>query len=565
MSFLARATAFSAVLLFACGAGLPVRTGGALGPVNERAMVVAAHPLATAIGVQVMRDGGNAIDAAVAVHYALAVVSPWAGNIGGGGFMLVRSSDGEVTALDFREKAPEGATRNMYLDSAGRVVPKLSTRGHLAAGVPGTVAGMFAMHDSLGSLPMERLIQPAIEMARKGVVLSLHEAKELDHARKEIDRNSTKPCAFTAREHWKVGDTLVQPELAATLVRIRDHGLDGFYKGETAELIVAEMARGKGLIGHSDLQAYAPVWRTPVHSTFRGLDVYGMPPPSSGGIALAQLLTAMEQAPPAVTTAGTASRAHYMIEAERRVYADRALRLGDPDFFDIPLTALLDPAYVQHKMADHRPERATASKQLHAQPPCAEHDQTTHFSIVDAFGNAVSLTTTLNGNFGSCVVVGGGGFVLNNEMDDFSLRPGATGSSGVRIGDHNAIAPHKRMLSSMSPTIITKDGQLYMVVGTPGGASIISTVFQTILNVVDHGMTMQEAVAAPRFHHQWMPDSVHVEAGCFERADSLALVALGHTLVKRAPYGRVDAIRVLPDGRLEGGADPRGEDSADGF
>jgi len=536
-----------------------------MGPVMERAMVVSAHPYATAIGVQVMLDGGNAIDAAVAVHYALAVVSPWAGNIGGGGFMLARLADGRVRALDFREKAPEQATLNMYLDSAGKVVPKLSTRGHLAAGVPGAVAGLIAMHDSLGRMPMHLLIQPAIDLATKGIRLNAGEARELERARAEIERYSTMPSSYTGRAKWKLGDTIVQPELAATLIRIRDMGRAGFYAGETADLIVAEMQRGKGLISHADLASYEPVWRTPVHSTFRGLDVYGMPPPSSGGIALAQLLQAIEQAPSAALHGSEADRIHYMVEAERRVYADRAARLGDPDFLSISMEALVDPHYVQLKMADIDMRRATSSSSLLRQPPCPEHDQTTHFSIVDELGNAVSITTTLNGNFGSCLVVGGAGFVLNNEMDDFSLKQRTPTVPGTCGGNHNAIAPNKRMLSSMSPTILTKDGELFMVLGTPGGASIISTVFQTILNVVDHGMTMQEAVSARRFHHQWMPDSVFVEPGCIGQADSSVLVGRGHTLVKRQPYGRVDAIRKLPDGRLEGGADPRGEDAADGF
>jgi gamma-glutamyltranspeptidase/glutathione hydrolase len=565
MSFSFRAAALSAVLLVVIGTGFTGRPRGPLGPLSEHAMVVAAHPVATAIGVQVLREGGNAIDAAVAVHFALAVVSPWAGNIGGGGFMLVRSGNGHVMALDFREKAPQAATHNMYLDSTGMVVPKLSTRGHLAAGVPGAVAGLFAMHDSLGRMPMSLLIQPAINLALKGVRLTAHEARELDHARADMERFSTMPSAYTSRSRWKLGDTLVQPELAATLMRIRDNGPAGFYAGETADLIVAEMRRGKGLIGHEDLEAYQPVWRTPVHSTFRGLDVYGMPPPSSGGIALAQLLQAMEQAPPGVFTGTEAERIHYMVEIERRVFADRATHLGDPDFLNISTAALVDPYYVQRKMADIDRQRATSSSQLLIQPPCAEHDQTTHFSIVDGLGNAVSITTTLNGNFGSCLVVGGAGFVLNNEMDDFRLKPSVPNAVGVLSGSHNTIAPNKRMLSSMSPTILAKDGDLFMVLGTPGGSTIISTVFQTILNVVDHGMTMQEAVAAPRFHHQWLPDTVHMEPGCFGKADSVALVLKGHTLVKRNPYGRVDAIRKLPDGTLEGGADPRGEDAVGGF
>ncbi len=533
--------------------------------IMERAMVVSAHPLATSIGVDVMRDGGNAIDAAIAVHFALAVVSPWAGNVGGGGFMLSRTSEGVVHALDFREKAPAAASRGMYLDSSGTIVPKLSTRGALAAGVPGAIAGLFAMHDSLGTLPMERLIQPSIDLALRGVALTRNEALQLNTALNDLERYGTMECSYTKRERWEAGDTIRQPELAATLIRVRDQGLEGFYAGRTADLIVAEMQRNNGLITHADLKSYSPVWRHPVHSKYRGIDVYGMPPPSSGGIALAQFFSAMEAAVDLPGGRHSANRVHYMVEASRRVYADRAQRLGDPDFLDIPLAELVDPGYICSKMKDLDSLHATPSAMLLDRPACVEHEQTTHFSIVDPMGNAVSITTTLNGNFGSCVVVGEAGFVLNNEMDDFSLNPGKRNRAGVQEGSTNAIAPNKRMLSSMAPTILVKDGKLYMVLGTPGGSSIITTVFQTVLNVVDHGMTMQEAVAAPRFHHQWLPDTIQAEAGCFSKADSLSLVGMGHNIRARSPYGRVDAILVMPDGRLEGGADPRGEDVSGGF
>lgn len=565
MSLLLRTAALSAALLVLLGAGTSSNTPSSQGMITDHSMVVSAHPLATAIGVGVMRDGGNAIDAAVAVHFALAVVSPWAGNVGGGGFMLARTADGEVHTLDFREKAPSAASREMYLDSLGTVVPKLSTRGALAAGVPGTVAGLFAMHDSLGTLPMARLIQPAIDLALEGVSLSRNEALQLNAARKDLVRYGTVLSSYIVREHWQAGDTIYQPELAATLIRIRDEGEAGFYRGRTADLIVAEMQRSKGLITHTDLESYSPMWRTAIHSKYRGIDVYGMPPPSSGGIALAQFLSAMEAAPELPGERHSADRVHYMVEVSRRVYADRAQRLGDPDFLYIPVAELLHPDYIGVKMKDMDSLQATPSVSLLDRPACVEHEQTTHFSIVDPMGNAVSITTTLNGNFGSCVVVGEAGFVLNNEMDDFSLNPGKRNRAGVQEGSTNAIAPNKRMLSSMAPTILVKDGELYMVLGTPGGASIITTVFQTVLNVVDHGMTMQEAVAAPRFHHQWLPDTIQAEAGCFSIADSLSLVEMGHNIRSRSPYGRVDAILVLPDGRLEGGADPRGEDVAGGF
>jgi gamma-glutamyltranspeptidase/glutathione hydrolase len=414
-------------------------------------------------------------------------------------------------------------------------------------------------------MSMARLIQPAIDLARRGVVLTRYETLHLNAARNDLERYSTMPNSFTDRDRWHEGDTIIQSELAATLTRIREEGQAGFYKGLTADLIVGEMVRNHGLVTHDDLVSYRPMWRVPVQSRFRGLEVYGMPPPSSGGVAVAQLLVAMEAATELRDEWHCASRVHYMVEAGRRVYADRSKLLGDPDFMDIPVNALVDPDYILAKMNDMDSLQATPSSFLLDRPISMESEETTHFSIVDPMGNAVSITTTLNGNFGSCVVVGGAGFVLNNEMDDFSLNPGKSNRFGVHEGNSNAIAPNKRMLSSMAPTIVTKDGALFMVLGTPGGSSIITTVFQTILNVVDHGMSMQEAVSAPRFHHQWLPDTIQAEPGCFSSMDSLHLVRMGHKIRLRSPYGRVDAIRVLPDGRLEGGADPRGEDIAGGF
>lgn len=527
-------------------------------------MVVSAHPLATAVGVQVLREGGNAIDAAVAVHNALAVVLPWAGNIGGGGFMVIRMADGTVHTLDFRETAPAAATRDMYLDEHGKVITELSLLGHKAVGVPGAVAGMFAAHDSLGSLPMERLIQPAIDLAQHGFLLTALEAEELNYASEDLQRINTRPNAYTTRQHWNAGDSLRLPELATTLSRIRDHGRDGFYAGETSALIVAEMERGGGLLTAADLAGYRAIWRPPVEGHYRSCSVYGMAPPSSGGIALIQLLEAIE--PMNVRKAGVLSPAtvHRMVEAERRVYADRATHLGDPDFWRVPMAALTDSLYMHDRMVDFDPMNATPSSSIHAGAPM-EREHTTHFSIVDAQGNAVSCTTTLNDSYGSKVVVGGAGFLLNNEMDDLSAAPGAPNAYGLIGGEANAIAPGKRMLSSMTPTIVTRDGKLLMVVGTPGGSTIITSVFQVVLDVLDHSMTMQEAVSTPRFHHQWLPDTIQMEPGAIAREDSLALTRMGHAFLVREPIGRVDAILVLPDGRLEGGADPRGDDRASGY
>lgn len=528
-------------------------------------MVVSAHPLATAVGLQVLREGGNAVDAAVAVHWALAVVAPWAGNIGGGGFMVMRTADGRTASLDFRETAPAAATCNMYLDAQGKVVADRSEFGHLAAGVPGSVAGLFALHDSLGRLPMARLIQPAILLAANGCVLTPFEARELTAALPLFRRHCTRPNAFTARTAWAAGDTLRQPELAATLERIRDGGPQEFASGRTAQLLVEEMRRGGGLVTQADLAAYRPVWRPALQGHYRDLGIITMGPPSSGGILLLQMLRGMETADTAIWHGPRAALAHRMIEVERRAFADRAAWLGDPAFVQVPLKELLDPAYIDARMAGIDPQRATPSSLVRAGSPVREPEHTTHFSIVDAQGNAVSCTTTLNGAYGSAVVVGGAGFVLNNEMDDFCAAPGVPNAYGLIGGEANAIAPGKRMLSSMAPTILTRHGRLCMVLGSPGGSTIPTTVFQAILDVVQHHTTMQQAAALPRFHHQWLPDTVRMEAGAFSPADSLVLVRMGHAFKLRHAIGRVDAVLVRGDGKLEGAADPRGGDRALGY
>lgn len=528
-------------------------------------MVVCAHPLATAVGVQVLRDGGNAVDAAVAVHWALAVVAPWAGNIGGGGFMVMREHDGTVRTIDFREVAPAAAHRDMYLDEHGAVIPDLSLYGHKAVGVPGSVAGLFAAHDSLGTLPMERLIQPAIDLAANGFALTALEAKELNAILPKLIGTSTQRTDLTARARWDVGDTIHLHDLARTLERIRDEGPGEFYKGTTAELITAEMQRGGGLITMDDLSAYRAAWRPAVQGSYRGFGVISMGPPSSGGTILIQVLRSLEQMDVRASGWQRAATVHRMVEAERRAYADRATHMGDPDFVKVPLNELIDTDYIDHRMSDFDPARATPSALVHAGEPVLEPEHTTHFSIVDAYGNAVSCTTTLNDWYGSAVVVGGAGFVLNNEMDDLSVAPGVPNTYGLVGGEANAIAPRKRMLSSMTPTIVTHKTNLFMVLGSPGGSTIPTSVFQTLLNVIDHGMGMQAAVAAPRFHHQWLPDIIQMEAGAINKADSLALVRMGHQFKVREPIGRVDAILVLPDGKLEAGADPRGDDAAGGY
>ena len=538
-----------------------------VGVIADSAMVVSAHPLASQVGVGILRQGGNAVDAAIGVQFALAVVFPVAGNIGGGGFMVIREAEGGTDCLDYREKAPRAAGRDMYLDDEGNVIEDLSTRGHLAAGVPGSVDGMFRAHEKYGSLPMEQLIQPAIDLAANGFVLTEKEADNLNGNQENFTQYNSIPPDFLLKEAgWQAGDTIVMADLAQTLTLIRDQGRDGFYAGETAEKMVAEMERGNGIISLEDLQAYEAKFRQPVVAQYDSFRIISMPPPSSGGIALAQLLNSVEPYPIAEMGHNTAPTVHLMTEAERRVYADRATHLGDPDFYPVPQAKLLEKAYSTARMKSFLTDEATPSAAVSAGSPApVESSETTHFSVVDAKGNAVSVTTTLNGGYGSKVVVAGAGFLLNNEMDDFSIKPGFPNMFGLVGGEANAIAPEKRMLSSMTPTIVEKNGDLYMVVGTPGGSTIITSVFQTILNVVEHGMGMQAAVTARRFHHQWRPDTIFTEDEALTPEVTQELEAMGHTVLARGNIGRVDAILVLPGGNLEGGADPRGDDTAVGY
>lgn len=561
---------FSALFLIiisisACQTG--ERTQRITGLLADSAMVVSAQPLASRVGVAIMKKGGNAVDAAVAVHFALAVVFPAAGNIGGGGFMVVRMKDGSVSSLDFREKAPSLATTNMYLDKEGNVIAGLSTEGHLASGVPGSVDGMFEAHRKYGSLPWADLLQPAIDLALGGFTLSEREATWLTDLQPDLVKYNTVQPEFLVREKWSAGDSIRWTDLGHTLERIRDQGRAGFYEGKTADDIVAEMKRGKGLISLEDLKNYHSVWRDPVVAWYKGHKIISMPPPSSGGVCVAQLLKSVEPYDLAESGFNTTATIHLMVEAERRVFADRSKYLGDPDFFKVPLAQMIDAQYIDERMSTYDPEKATPSSEIGPGIIAGyESEETTHFSIIDPQGNAVAVTTTLNGWFGSNVVAAGSGFFLNNEMDDFSAKPGAPNMFGALGGKANSIEPNKRMLSAMSPTIVEKDGKTLMVVGSPGGTTIITSVFQVILNVLEHGMGMQEAVNAKRVHSQWMPDYIIPENNAFSKDDSLALIKMGHAITPRPTIGRVDAILVRPDGKLEAGADGlRGDDKADGY
>ena len=447
----------------------PQKKEPVIGLIADSAMVVTAQPLASQVGVDIMKKGGNAVDAAIAVHFALSVVFPAAGNIGGGGFMVVRMKDGSTAALDYREKAPGLATTNMYLDKDEHVIEGLSTDGHLASGVPGSVDGMIEAHKKFGSRPWPELIQPAIDLALNGFKISEREANWLNELQKDIEKYNTIKPAFLIREKWKADDSIKWTDLGHTLERIRDQGRAGFYEGKTAEDVVAEMKRGKGLISTEDLKNYHSVWRDPIIANYKEYKVISMPPSSSGGICVIQLLKAMEPYPVKEWGFNTPKTIHHMVEAERRVFADRSKYLGDPDFFKVPISQLIDDQYIDERMSTFNPEKATPSTEVLAGIiPGYESEETTHFSIVDPQGNAVAVTTTLNGWFGSNVVVAGSGFFLNNEMDDFSSKPGVPNMFGVTGGEANKIEPNKRMLSAMSPTIVEKDGKLVMVLHISG-------------------------------------------------------------------------------------------------
>ena len=534
---------------------------------EDSAMVVTVHPLSSKVGVNTLKQGGNAVDAAIATQFALAVVCPRAGNLGGGGFMVIRMANGETASIDYREKAPAAATRDMYLDENDEVIPKLSTHGAMAVGVPGTVAGMEALHEKYGTLEWKELIQPAIDLARDGFPILEKDAERFNEKKAEFVEYNRHPTQFVKFWKWRQGDMLTQPDLAKSLERIRDKGKAGFYEGETADLLVDEIKYGGGIISKADLKNYAPVWRKPLEKDFKGHTVISMPPASSGGIALLQMLEMSERLPLKEWGFHQPKTVHAMVEIMRRAFADRAEFLGDADHYHVPIEQLLDSAYLVEKIADFDETKTLGSDSVAAGDfPLIETLETTHSSFIDEDGNAVSCTTTINSSFGSKVVVKGAGFFLNNEMDDFSSKPGIPNLYGLVGAEANSIQPEKRMLSSMTPTIVLKNNKPYLVVGAPGGSAIISAVYQSIMNVIEFDMSMEDAVAAPRFHHQWLPDEIWMEEGKFPKSLVKSLEEMGHKITTKKTLAQLKNILVEPDGKLTGVGDPRYfEDDAEGY
>jgi len=527
---------------------------------QNKGMVVSAHPLASEAGAKILKIGGNAFDAVIATQLALAVVYPQAGNLGGGGFLVGYKNNGEKFTLDYREKAPEKAFKDMYLDKNGKANTDLSQNGHLAVGVPGSVAGFFETLKH-GNLSMEKLIQPAIDLAEQGFAITEREANLLNSLREEFIKHNKNKTAFVKSENWKSGDLLIQKDLANTLKRIQKEGLKGFYEGKTAELIASEMKNGNGIISLTDLKNYKVIQRKPIEFSYKNHEIISMPLPSSGGILLAQMLKMstfenLENYPQNSTKA-----VQIMVEAERRAYADRAEYMGDPDFISDKTQMLISEDYLKNRWKSYDPNKATKSADVgKIIPQTKESTETTHISVLDKFGNAVSVTTTLNGLYGSKVVVSDAGFFLNNEMDDFSIKPGVPNMFGAVGGEANKIEPGKRMLSSMTPTIVLKNGKPFIVVGTPGGTTIPTSVFQSIVNVIDFKLSPNWVINAPKFHHQWLPETVSVEKN-FPETTISELEKMNYKIQKISGIGRTEMIIIDENGIITGVADGRGDDS----
>jgi len=555
-----------ALLFVICITFFSCKNNNKRGLITKQAMVVSAREEASKIGTAILKQGGNVFDAMIATDLALAVCYPYAGNIGGGGFMVYRLEDGSIGALDYREKAPKLATKNMYLDSLGNIIPNLSTQGGLAVGVPGTIAGLFEVHEKFGSLPIQDIMQPVIDLANRGFVVSQKDQAVLDEKKEAFLAVNKSEILFT--KNWIAKDTIKQPNLAKTLEAIMINGRDEFYKGKTAKKLASFIQANGGVITVDDLSSYQAIWRKPITFEYDNLNIISMSPPSSGGICLAQILKQIEDFNLDEFGHNSLKSIQVITEAERRAYADRSFYLGDPDFVAIPHDQLLSDAYLKNRMADFTFDKATPSSTIsHGKVDIIESDETTHYSIVDQFGNAIAVTTTLNSGYGSKLYSPELGFFFNNEMDDFSSKPGTPNVYGLIGAEANSILPEKRMLSSMTPTIVEKNDKLYMTLGTPGGSTIITSVMQTILNVHEYDMTMQEAVNAPRFHHQWLPDQIRMEPNSFSKDLVLQLQQKGYSITEKNAdvIGKVDGILVLDNGQLEGGADKRGDDTAIGF
>lgn len=534
--------------------------------ISRKGMVVTANYLATRVGLDILKKGGNAVDAAIAVQFALAVVYPRAGNIGGGGFLVYRNADGTVKSLDFREKAPADASRNMLVsDSSNQEV----LNGGLAVGIPGTVAGMWEMYNSLNpNLAFGDLLQPAIKLAREGFAITESEAERLNKFKQLFLGNNEYPIPFVKEGLWISGDIIKQAELANMLERIAEEGPDAFYKGGNAIYLTQAVRNRSGIIRIQDLAAYKPVWRDAISSTYKKYRIHSMAPPSSGGLTLVQILKMIEPFSLEMSGWDSAYNIHLIVEASKRAFANRATYLGDPDFVKIDQANLISPVFLSNQMLEYNPNFATQVKSIGQKTPSGpqkEHYETTHFSIVDGSGNAVAITTTLNSNYGSGIFVKEGGYFLNNQMDDFSIAPGIPNQYGLVGAEANAIEGNKRMLSSMSPTIIEKEGELYMVLGAPGGPTIISSVLLVFLNVAEFELPLAEAVATGRFHHQYLPDEIVMEDMNWNPDILKSLESRGHKIRKIKSMGAIAAIRVLQDKTLEGAADPRDESHAQGL